>query len=83
MRSALDSNAFSGHHGPWVPDEFREHTGMVDLGADGDHRTYRIISKESAEPVGRQSGPPGQSRSVTARVAQRALPLIMVLCADK
>lgn len=26
----------------------REHTGMVDLGADGDHRTYRIIGKESA-----------------------------------
>jgi hypothetical protein len=43
---------FSGHHGPWVPDEFREHTGMVDLGADGDHRTYRIISKESAERSG-------------------------------
>ena len=20
MRSALDSNAFSGHHGPWVPE---------------------------------------------------------------
>ena len=67
-RSALDSNAvtlgvsgqshrwtdspFSGHHGPWVPDEFREHTGMGDLGAGGDHRTYRISSKESAERFG-------------------------------
>ena len=30
-----------------------------------------------------QSGQPSQSRSVTARAAQRALPLIMVLCADK
>jgi hypothetical protein len=26
----------------------REHTGMVDLGADGDPRTHRVISKESA-----------------------------------
>src|SRR5271165_1756348 len=31
------------------------------------------------ETVWLQSGPPGQSRSVTARAAQRALPLIMVL----
>ena len=29
-----------------------------------------------------QSGQPSQSRSVIARAAQRALPLIMVLCAD-
>jgi hypothetical protein len=26
----------------------REHTGMVDLGADGDPRTHRVMSKESA-----------------------------------
>src|SRR5262249_20349752 len=51
--------------------------------ADSKAELVGSSSAESAGTVRLQSGPPGQSRSVTARAAQRALPLIMVLCADK
>ena len=34
--------------GPGYRMSSREHTGMVDLGADGDPRTHRVMSKESA-----------------------------------
>ena len=47
----------------------REHTGMVDLGADGDPRTHRVISKESAICLDPPPGGPAEPITLRDKLA--------------